>query len=529
MTKFMNRLISASLLSLLLIAGFATTTKAQDVMVSYQTFYDNLSPYGEWVYDPEYGNVWVPNEGGDFRPYGSRGNWVMTEYGNTWVSEDPWGWAVYHYGRWTYNPYYGWVWIPGYEWAPAWVNWRYSGNYSGWAPMGPGMTVGVAYNVPTSWWVFVSPRYMYQPNCMQYWRGPSYNTTYINQTTIINNYYVDNSTRVRYNYGPRAEQIRSHTNQPVQVYRVSQLSRPGAPTVGRNTVSLYRPSVNRNSVNDARPQRVLEAPRPIGRPQAAAGISGTRQPAFRQEVQRGAVQPARGGMNQRNDQGRQPQMDNNRGGIGQRNEQIQRQQPQMDNNRGGIGQRNEQIQRQQPQMDNNRGGIGQRNEQIQNDRIQQQRNEQMQRQQQVDNDRMQQQRNEQAQRQQQQQNDRMQQQRNEQAQRQQQQQNDRMQQQRNEQAQRQQQQQNDRMQQQRNEQMQRQQQQMQNDRMQQQQRNEAAQRQQQQMQQQRNEQAQRQQQQQQQPRPQMRNDQQQQQQQQPQRGGGIQQRGDGRR
>lgn len=31
----------------------------------------------------------------------------------------------------------GWVWVPGVEWAPAWVSWRVGGGYIGWAPLPP--------------------------------------------------------------------------------------------------------------------------------------------------------------------------------------------------------------------------------------------------------------------------------------------------------------------------------------------------------------------------------------------------------
>jgi hypothetical protein len=37
--------------------------------VSYQSFYDQLSPYGNWVNYPGYGYVWSPNAGPDFQPY----------------------------------------------------------------------------------------------------------------------------------------------------------------------------------------------------------------------------------------------------------------------------------------------------------------------------------------------------------------------------------------------------------------------------------------------------------------------------
>jgi hypothetical protein len=35
---------------------------AQHVSVSFQLFYDELSPYGMWVDYPNYGYVWIPNE-----------------------------------------------------------------------------------------------------------------------------------------------------------------------------------------------------------------------------------------------------------------------------------------------------------------------------------------------------------------------------------------------------------------------------------------------------------------------------------
>ena len=322
MKKQISRVLGIVLFALALNVAGSKQAAAQDVQVSFQVFYDNLAPYGQWIYDPDYGNVWVPNEGGDFRPYGSRGRWVMTEYGNTWVSEDPWGWAVYHYGRWTYNPYYGWIWVPGYEWAPAWVSWRYGGGYAGWAPLGPGISVGMTFYAPDSWWIFMGPQYMYQPNCIRYWYGPSYNRNYMHHTTIINNYYIDNSTRVRYNYGPRAEVIQQTTGRPVRVYQVSHRNRPGAPSVGRNTVSLYRPMVNTATVREARPSRVVQAPRSIGR-----GVQpvqqGNRQPAFRQELPR--LQQQQGGRG-REDDGRDGRM-----------QQESRPQPGRMDNDGGRG------------------------------------------------------------------------------------------------------------------------------------------------------------------------------------------------
>jgi hypothetical protein len=115
-----------------------------------ERFKQALSPHGRWVQTPEYGEVWVPNVPAGWRPY-SQGQWVYTEAGWTFVSSEPWGWAPFHYGRWAYHETLGWVWIPGYEWAPAWVAWRYGDAYIGWAPLGPDGIPLAYYDTPSLW------------------------------------------------------------------------------------------------------------------------------------------------------------------------------------------------------------------------------------------------------------------------------------------------------------------------------------------------------------------------------------------
>src|SRR6266496_4345326 len=126
-SKQMKRILQIAALALLIMLGGSwrnTGTAQVNVDISYQTFYDELSPYGEWIDYPEYGYVWVP-EVDDFRPYSTGGHWVWTDdYGWMWASDYDWGWAPFHYGRWTYDDWYGWIWVPGYEWSPAWVEWR---------------------------------------------------------------------------------------------------------------------------------------------------------------------------------------------------------------------------------------------------------------------------------------------------------------------------------------------------------------------------------------------------------------------
>ncbi len=281
MKKNFNWLICVPFLGILLLVCKVNKTYAQDVTVSYQNFYDNLAPYGQWVYDSRWGNVFVPYEDSDpnFRPYFTRGHWLMTEYGNTWVSDDPWGWACYHYGRWTYNNYYGWVWIPGYQWAPAWVSWRYGNGYAGWAPLGPDYDVNGYYNCPENWWVFLAPNYLYHERWHDYYEGYGRNSFYIRRTSFMNNYNEYEGGHVYYNYGPRAEVIERTTHQPIQVFRTSSSNRPGVTEVNNRNVNIYRPNVQQNNGN-ARPANVIQAPHAIGRPESHGN---TNVPAFHQE------------------------------------------------------------------------------------------------------------------------------------------------------------------------------------------------------------------------------------------------------
>ncbi|HEU4726051.1 MAG TPA: DUF6600 domain-containing protein [Candidatus Eisenbacteria bacterium] len=113
--------------------------------------YDALAPYGTWV-AVSYGWAWCPLDvSAEWRPY-TVGRWAYTDYGWMWLSADPWGSTPYHYGRWAYDDYYGWVWIPGDVWAPAWVSWRYGGDWIGWAPLPPdlGWQVSVGFRYSSS-------------------------------------------------------------------------------------------------------------------------------------------------------------------------------------------------------------------------------------------------------------------------------------------------------------------------------------------------------------------------------------------
>ena len=127
---------------------------------TYTDFEDDPSmrSYGVWI-DSEYGRVWRPTrvEPG-WQPY-LFGHWAWTNAGWAWISDEPFGWATYHYGRWAVLDDGSWVWLPGRVWAPAWVAWRYDDGYAAWCPLGPR---SIVYEQPRRW-VVVDERHFLDP------------------------------------------------------------------------------------------------------------------------------------------------------------------------------------------------------------------------------------------------------------------------------------------------------------------------------------------------------------------------------
>jgi len=232
------------------------------ITISVQTFYDELSPYGDWVYTSDLGYVWRPyfDHPDAFRPYSSSGNWVNTEYGWTWVSDYNWGWATFHYGRWSFDDYMGWLWVPGYEWAPAWVTWGYYGDYYGWAPMGPNVYAysTTSWYAPDPWWTFVPRRHF----CSNNWYTYIYNRpVQVTNITYITNVYVNNynnNTNNSWYYGPRVSDVERYTNKKVRRIEVIDSQRADNTGIRSNRLNVYRPEVDSRR-KEARPTEYRNA------------------------------------------------------------------------------------------------------------------------------------------------------------------------------------------------------------------------------------------------------------------------------
>jgi hypothetical protein len=174
--------------------------------------YYDLDDYGDWSNDADYGAVWYPRSVAvDWQPY-HVGHWVyIAPWGWTWVDEEPWGFAPFHYGRWALvGPRWGW--IPGPVvvrpvYAPALVGFvggagfglsvTIGGGFSGvaWFPLGPRDVFVPAYHC--------SPRYVQVVNVT--------NTRVINVTQVTNVYNTvvinRDVTHVNYTYSTNVRAV----------------------------------------------------------------------------------------------------------------------------------------------------------------------------------------------------------------------------------------------------------------------------------------------------------------------------------
>ncbi|HEY3568820.1 MAG TPA: DUF6600 domain-containing protein [Thermoanaerobaculia bacterium] len=220
-------------------------------------FYDDLAPYGNWIERPSYGWVWTPRAvSTSWRPY-EDGHWVWTDEGWVWVTDEPYGWATYHYGRWYDDPEIGWAWVPGDEWGPSWVSWQAGGDYVGWAPLPPGVNVsvsvgggygGYAYGIAPEDYVFVPERDFLAPRIATYVVPETRVRGFWGQTRNFTNYRFSGG-RV-FNQGIPVDQVQRFVGRRVPRYQVADLGtdfkryRGGARIQG-NRLALFRPQVQK--------------------------------------------------------------------------------------------------------------------------------------------------------------------------------------------------------------------------------------------------------------------------------------------
>lgn len=256
--------------------------------------YQQLDSYGDWQQDPQYGAIWLPRSvPANWAPYRA-GHWSwINPWGWTWIDDQPWGFAPFHYGRWT-EIGSRWAWAPGSlpsrpVYAPALVafiggtsgglDWRISGSSGGamqpgvgWFPLAPGEAYRPVYRT--------SPRYLRE----------------INQNIVIRNNIVQNNINIaphyRYQLMPaavtaarREDFLGNQTRRPT-LRSLSAEELAGARVLQGAQALPLRPFRPVQSIRAAEPLRSLQPVPPVQPMQPV-------QPVFRRAESGVAVPPAR--------------------------------------------------------------------------------------------------------------------------------------------------------------------------------------------------------------------------------------------
>jgi hypothetical protein len=232
--------------------------------------YDYLAPYGTWLDLDPYGYVWCPrNMGYGWRPY-TEGQWIWSDYGWNWDSDLDWGWMPFHYGRWGWDNDCGWFWAPGTEWGPAWVFWRSSDLYFGWAPIPPGIAFGagvdfdaLALGLPLNFWVFVDGGHFLDRDLGRYALPYERNRALIGQTEFRNRYEFRGGRMIDEGIG--VDHVQRLIGRRVTRYTLADADRPGGRRLSGDRAMVYRPEIRQDS--QARPRQLMnrdEARREMG-------------------------------------------------------------------------------------------------------------------------------------------------------------------------------------------------------------------------------------------------------------------------
>lgn len=233
-------------------------------------FFDELSPYGDWLWVDDWGWAWRPwHVGVGWVPY-SHGRWVYTDQGWSWISFWPWGWAPFHYGRWGCDPRHGWIWVPGTVWAPAWVSWRHGPGWIGWAPLPPGADWDARdglrrphREIERHAWSFIPARDLVNARLDDRILPRARNATLLERTVESTRFEPSGGAAVERGLDPgivERELGRRLERRPVE--EMSAPPRDGRDSVARDAVRLYRPRVEPAPLPDPPTSTATVAPEP---------------------------------------------------------------------------------------------------------------------------------------------------------------------------------------------------------------------------------------------------------------------------
>ncbi|HZQ48210.1 MAG TPA: DUF6600 domain-containing protein, partial [Verrucomicrobiae bacterium] len=259
-------------------------------------FYNSLAPYGSWIYIAGAGRCWQPtvcvgNHG--WQPYFDRGRWIYTDCGWYWRSDYSWGWAAFHYGRWFNDEHRGWCWRPDHVWGPAWVSWRHSADYCGWAPLPPSahfvpgvgfqhrghsVAANFDFGLRASQYTFIPVGRMTDYSPYRYAASSSRAAELFHQTTVNNQVTFEHNHVVSHSIDPKQVAMASGIEvRPAQIHETP--TRPNTSVVSDHlakqgdSLMIFRPRLS-PAGSSARPRQFFAPPaRTSGAPKTSLNNS----------------------------------------------------------------------------------------------------------------------------------------------------------------------------------------------------------------------------------------------------------------
>ena len=266
--------------------------------VDYKEFYDQLSPFGEWIQvsadevglkskiastksannnnlsfsnlfgvknanaDADMGMVfvWQPSPDltiagsvGDapapeYRPY-SDGQWINSDEGWYFRGRTPYEETVSHHGRWVHS-HHGWLWVPGRVWAPAWVDWRQNDDYVSWAPLPPSDymydgNMGGDPMIDDDDYMVVNRNHFCDPDIYRY-NNPYYDDgSRISISLMVGTVGLVVSNNILIDRGPDVNIIQNYYGNHIEMVNINHVRNFNEVRYGDKNYNVYSPEFNR--------------------------------------------------------------------------------------------------------------------------------------------------------------------------------------------------------------------------------------------------------------------------------------------
>ncbi|HZD91902.1 MAG TPA: DUF6600 domain-containing protein [Pseudolabrys sp.] len=274
--------------------------------------------------------------------------------------------ALSPYGHWRHSHSWGDVWVPGQEWAPAWVVWRRGHDHIGWAPLAP-QRVEHEYRDNPQVWVFVRAHDFTAPEITRVVVQEPRVTTYIHDTVVVNRTVVvqNRGPHFAVNPGIEPDVVSAVVGQPLHTYSVRPYVLAGTarlPNAVEVQAGQFRHGHHQAiEVKVQQTQTVVQPSHHVPQPQALSensrGRLGQNPPKAAQQAAQGGQQNQQGQAVQQkagqqpNQAGRAAQQQPNQPQNGQQGQAVQQQPNQQEHQNGQAAQKQPNSQHQQGQAE----------------------------------------------------------------------------------------------------------------------------------------------------------------------------------